>query len=275
MTHVAKVNTFRGFSQWGCPGVEEEPCQLGLAVWSCTSFHPEQEGGSWRGGGSTGLSPGVLQPGPQLPWLTPRRTSRPRLPGKRCCSGGSRCPCAETEPPQEQPWPGRAPGPGCFLPAWRLRGQPAAGWLMARTSLCHPRQAEHRAGASHACSQEIRARLWKRGLGWGRARLLAAGPTWRWGNISCGRTLLRPEQEPSSSSEQAEVLLSVLSIAPTAHIFQLVQSIFPWEGKRSLDKEVFVTKGGDSANYQFHRPRLGTPLHQGRTLLLMVFAYLV
>lgn len=80
--------------------------------------------------------------------------------------------------------------------------------------------------------------------------------------------MLQLEQEPSGSPEQAEILLSVLSTAPTGHIFQLVQSVFSREGKLSLDKEVFVIEGGDSVKYQFHWLCLGTPLNQGRTLLL-------
>lgn len=57
MIYAAKINTFPGFPQWGWPGVEQEPGKLWLTVWSCTSFQPEREGGSWRDNGSSGPSP--------------------------------------------------------------------------------------------------------------------------------------------------------------------------------------------------------------------------
>lgn len=67
---------------------------------------------------------------------------------------------------------------------------------------------------------------WRSNLGWGRHSQLDTGLTWWWANIFCRRTLLQPDQGPSGSSEQTEILLLVLSTALMWHIFQFIQSLF-------------------------------------------------
>lgn len=281
MICAAKTNTFPGFPQRGCPGVEREPCKRWLTVWSSTSLHPEQEGKGWRDSGSTGPSPGLLQGGSRLLWLTARHTSRPKLPGKRSCSGGRRgsdgagpgaattracsrpCPpsLCPTAPQAARRRPPDGPHePVCLSSPGRQSTRRPQGRLRPRL---RPGARAHGGGG--------------RSPGWGRPSRLVAGLTGWWGNISGRRASLQPEQEPSGSSGQAEIFLLVLSTAPVGHIFRLACSIFPWEGKLSLDKEAFLTKGGDSVKYRFHWPCLGNPLNQGRTSLPMgtqTFAYM-
>lgn len=276
MIRAAKTNTFPRFPPWGCPGVEREPCKRWLTVWSCTSLHPEQEGEGWRDSGSTGPSPGSLQGGSRLLWLTARRTPRPKLPGKRSCSGGRRC--------SDGASPGAAMTRACCRPP-PLSLCPTTPQAACRRPPDGPHEPVCLSSPGRQSTRRPQGRLWPqrahggggRSLGWGRPSPLVTGLTGWWGNISGRRASLQPEQEPSGLSGQAETFLLVLSTAPVGHIFQLARSIFPWEGKLSLDKEVFLTKGGDSVKYRFHWPCLGNPLNQGRTSLPMgtqTFAYM-
>lgn len=106
------------------------------------------KGGSWRDSGSTGPSPDLWHHHRKQD-LNSRDLLRgappvPNSQGRGAVAGGVGAPAPVTEPPLEQPRPGRAPSPICFLPARLLRRQPADGRPTACTSLfVIPWQAEH------------------------------------------------------------------------------------------------------------------------------------
>lgn len=223
MIRAAKMNTFLGFHPWGCPGVEQELGKLWLTVWPCTSFQPKREGGSWRDNGSSGPSPDLWHrhckqdlTSHNLAWGAP---PAPGSRGRGAALGvlGAHAPVTVS---LEQPWPGRAPGPICFLPAWPPGRWPAPACL-SPWPVCHPDSgAPHtcQAGSGHACSQAH----------WAVAE--GAG-TWAGADPAAGHghdLLLRKHllQDPPALSEQAKILFLVLTTAPTERIFQLVQSIF-------------------------------------------------